>query len=486
MNAPKLLSRTAIMIRKRTFIILFACLAAAADGALPAAGDTTPPGALGLRETIALALESNNRYRIAHEKVRESNLKVREVWGKLWPDLSSAASGTRVGADKGMLSLTNGQYNLKFVRCAISVNPGAFYNGLKASQDGYVSSVNEERRVKADTIIQTIRLYYRIQLASEIIKLRTDSIRALEENLRVVTTGYRAGSFTRLDFLRAKVAAANEKTRLIIAKNDYQSAVAAMNIHLGREIDSRLELDPSAITAAGAEESDIAGWSDDEQKKRVTAMVAESMKNRPELIQVQSKKQALAHGAALEESLYMWPTVFVSGEYGMTKLMLKDPGGSTGDASADLALAALGKTLSPEGWYRSWMVTAGATYRWGGYSPLDQGHAKADQLRSRERQTDLEMEDLVRDVKLEVQHGLLKLVSSSNAILSQKENIESAEESLRVAIIQFKNGVIDNTKLLDANVELTSARSMYIQALYDYQTSKAELNRAIGRDYFTF
>ena len=123
------------------------------------------------------------------------------------------------------------------------------------------------------------------------------------------------------------------------------------------------------------------------------------------------------------------PTVFVSGEYGMTKLMLKDPGGSTGDASADLALAALGKTLSPEGWYRSWMVTAGATYRWGGYSPLDQGHAKADQLRSQERQTDLEMEDLVRDVKLEVQHGLLKLVSSSSAILSQKENIESAEES---------------------------------------------------------
>ena len=55
-----------------------------------------------------------------------------------------------------------------------------------------------------------------------------------------------------------------------------------------------------------------------------------------------------------------------------------------------------------------------------------------------------------------------------------------------MAIIQFKNGVIDNTKLLDANVELTSARSMYIQAPYDYQTSKAELNRAIGRDYFTF
>jgi len=46
--------------------------------------------------------------------------------------------------------------------------------------------------------------------------------------------------------------------------------------------------------------------------------------------------------------------------------------------------------------------------------------------------------------------------------------------------------MIDNTKFLDVNAELSNAKSMYFQALYDLQSSKAELNKAIGYEYFSY
>jgi outer membrane protein len=441
---------------------------------------------LSLREAMRISLENNNQYKIAQEKVNESRFRVRESWGKLWPDLSTGASMTRFGADKGVMSMSHGSYDVTFVKCAVAINPGAFYNSLRSTQDGHVIAVNDERRIKLDTIITTIRLYYKILLTAEIINMRIDSIKALEENLKVVTAGYKIGSYTRLDFLRAKVAAANEKTRLINAENDYLSAMAALNIQMGRDIDSPLGLDRNAITTDTGEEAAIMKWSDTEKKKRLAFMTAESLKNRPEIIQIKSKKNALAHAAWAGDSLYLWPTLFASGSFGMSKVIPKDTTKTTGDPHADLALYDIGKILEPAGWNKNWNVVVGATYRWGGLAPFDPSHAKADQYWSQAKQADLEMDDFVRNLRLNIQQGLLKLISASNAILSQKENIASAEESLRVAIIQFKNGMIDNPRFLDANVELSNAKTLYIQALYDLQSAKAELNRAIGYDYFTF
>lgn len=464
---------------------LAACVAAVSIAAM--AGPAAAAEVIDLGKAISLALQNNNRYRIAHEKVEESRLRVREAWGRLWPELGSDATITWFGADKGIMSMSDGQYDIKFVKASIALNPGVFYNSLRASQDGHTIAVNDEKRIKLDTTVMTIRLYYRILLTNEIIKMRSESIKALEENLRVVTAGYRIGTFTRLDYLRARVSAANEKTRLINAQNDYLSARAALNIHMGREIDSPLILDEKAILVKAGEEDAIINWSESEKKEKLAAMTAGALRSRPEILQIKSRKQALVHGARAGDSIYLWPTLFASANYGMTKIMKKDTGVSTtGDIHADYALYDIGKILEPSGWSKNWTVNIGATYRWGGLLPIDPAHARADQLRSQAKQTDLEMDDFVRNVRLDIQQGLLKLVSASNAIISQKDNIASAEESQRVAIVQFKNGMIDNTRFLETNVELSNAKTLYIQALYDLQSSKAELNRSIGYDYFSY
>ncbi len=448
----------------------------------PAAGDTITLG-----KAVANAIDRNPAYKISLEKAAESRLKVRETWGKLWPDLSTDASYMRQGADEGLDSLTNGAYDIRFIRGSIAVNPGELYNSLQASRKGHVAAVTDARRVKADIIMRTIRLYYQVLLSAEVIKLRSDSIRALEENFRVVSAGYQQGSFRQLDYLRAKVALANERTRLILAENDHQNARAALSIDMGMEINEGPDPEEAAITIDARELAGTRAIIDDE-KNILARMTAGALKNRPEILQLSLKKEAAEYRSGAAESVYLCPSLFVTGSYGTTKL-IPNPAKeniATGNPLVDQVFAALSGTLTPTGWYNNWRVTFGATYRWGALSPADASHARDKQYESQAAQAGLETEELTREVKLEVQGGFLKLKSAYSGLISQEGNIETAREAVRVSLLQFRSGAIDNTKLLEANTELATARTFYIQSLTDYQTAKAEINRAVGSDYFTF
>ena len=58
--------------------------------------------------------------------------------------------------------------------------------------------------------------------------------------------------------------------------------------------------------------------------------------------------------------------------------------------------------------------------------------------------------------------------------------VSLAEEDYRIAQVRYMAGVGTNTDVLDAQVALTQAKTNYLQAMYDYNTSKIELENAIG------
>jgi outer membrane protein len=441
---------------------------------------------LSLNRVIDLSMEHNPSYKISIEKVNESGFKVREVWGRLWPELSTAAAYTRHWAEAGVDSRTNGEYDIRFLKGSISVNPGEFYNNLQASSKEHVTVVTDVRRVKADIVIETIKLYYQLMLSSEIIKLRNDSVKALEESYRIVNAGYKEGTFRHLDYLRSKVSLANERTRLIIAENEFQNSKAALNIYMSREIDEVLDMEDVSVAFGKGELSEAKNLLENEIEK-IREMTAIAVKNRPEVLQLSLKKEYANYRSREAESVYLWPSLFISGSYGMTKKLVKsrEPV-NTGYPSVDAVFEKMNSTTNPEGWYNNWKIVFGATYRWGAISPLDSSHSKGKEYDSQSKQADLEIENLIRNVRLDVQRSFLKFKSSYTSLLSQEGNIDTAKESVRVALLQFKNGTIDNTRLLEANTELTNARTFYVQSFTDYQTAKAEINRAIGSDYFKF
>ena len=103
-------------------------------------------------------------------------------------------------------------------------------------------------------------------------------MKALQENLKVITIGYQKGTFSKLDFLRAKVAYSNERTKHINAENDFLSARAALNIHMGREIDAPVPIGEDVLLVDTSELSSIP-FEGKNEKAYVGEMIGESLRN---------------------------------------------------------------------------------------------------------------------------------------------------------------------------------------------------------------
>ncbi|HSV96255.1 MAG TPA: TolC family protein, partial [Spirochaetota bacterium] len=121
---------------KKNGIVRIAAIAAAimlaATGSTPAADEA--PRKIAVDEAVRMALANNREYRIALTRLAQAKERVNGEWGKLFPVLESEASLARQYAESGLMSLSDGQYDIRFVQIRLGVNPGIFYNSLAASR----------------------------------------------------------------------------------------------------------------------------------------------------------------------------------------------------------------------------------------------------------------------------------------------------------------------------------------------------------------
>jgi outer membrane protein TolC len=83
-------------------------------------------------------------------------------------------------------------------------------------------------------------------------------------------------------------------------------------------------------------------------------------------------------------------------------------------------------------------------------------------------------------VKFEVQEAILNLQQAKESLLSQEKNVEQAQEAVRIAELNYSEGLATNLDVSSALVALSQARTNYSQALYDYALALAQLEKAIG------
>jgi outer membrane protein TolC len=89
-------------------------------------------------------------------------------------------------------------------------------------------------------------------------------------------------------------------------------------------------------------------------------------------------------------------------------------------------------------------------------------------------------EDDVRQVELEIQQAYSNLRQFREQVQSQEKNVEQAEEALRLAKARLDAGAGTQLDVLNAQVQLLTAQSTRLQALFGYNSALAEFDRATG------
>ncbi|MBP2645618.1 MAG: tolC 2 [Firmicutes bacterium] len=83
-------------------------------------------------------------------------------------------------------------------------------------------------------------------------------------------------------------------------------------------------------------------------------------------------------------------------------------------------------------------------------------------------------------ILLEVRQYYLSLREAEKRIETTQVAVNQAQENLKIAEVRYTAGVGTNLDVLDAVLALNQSKTNYIQALYDYNTSKTSLEKAMG------
>lgn len=301
----------------------------------------------------------------------------------------------------------------------------------------------------ADTLLAVRIAYDDVLVAAQQIDVHQASVQLLTHELEDVQKRFGAGTVPQFDVLRAQVELANERPRLIQARNAHRigkdNLLNLLAVHLPKTIWEDVPLQLSDTLEARPYPIDL------------PTALARALEKRPELASLR-KAQALRREDLVTAKSGYKPSAQVYGGYQWQSLTYENNLGS--DLSGWIAGAQL-----------SWSIFDGQLTR-----------GKVVEAKARYEQAQLDVDESGRKIELEVRTAYSDFIEAQEVLESQKVVQDQAQEALRLAEARHKAGTGTQLDVLSAQTALTQARTTQVQALHDYAVARARLQRALGED----
>jgi len=115
---------------------------------------------------------------------------------------------------------------------------------------------------------------------------------------------------------------------------------------------------------------------------------------------------------------------------------------------------------------------------------IDGGKARSNYLynKNKAEQSQNDFKIKKRKVREEVEKSFFNLKTEQQNIISTYNEVETAEESLRLANLRFKSGITTQREIVNQQRDLTEAKVNHIKSITNYNIHLSELSRQTGLD----
>ena len=315
-------------------------------------------------------------------------------------------------------------------------NGGRTNEQINQAKEGALVSDLGVAKTKQQVKLDTTTAYFNVLQAQNIVKVNLETVNNLKTHATIVQEKYKVGVVAKSDVLRSEVELANAEQNQIKAENSYHLAVASLLNIIERTTETEVIL------------KDDFGYEKYAQSLEESLALAQN--SRPDIAQAEASIRVAASGVSIAESSKL-PTLALSASKGWNDSALPDNGNWSAGVSA------------------SWNIfDAGLTK-----SKVKQADLSLVKTREQAKQ--------VRDsVALEVRQAYLNMSEAEKRMGTSDVATSKAQEDMIIAQEKYRAGVGTNLDVIDAQLALTQAKTNRIQALYDYNVSKAKLDKAVG------
>lgn len=404
-------------------------------------------------DAIAVAMRNNAELEKAKLDELKAATKVSEVYSEnLVPTADLRVLYTRsfkkqvitifgetfeVGSDNAVVTSLN-------VTEPIPILGTPVFSGIRIAE--YYEGVQKEnvKRVEAEIKNNVRKAYYGVLLSEAVHELNLQTQRNAEENLKVVDGRYRLGVATEFDQLRARVKLENILPSVSRSERNLEISkkvlAKSMGIGVSDSIDVRGEL----------------GYDTTEVKISSVALVRKITDGNVLVRQLTLSKKINEELVRVDNASY-WPKFFLFGNW--TNTSNENDGTSIGGFR-------FFNTLS-----------AGIGFSWD--LNLFRNSYKKEQSQLEVRKSEEELRDTKDLLKLTSESAFIALDDARQRIISQRSTMELAEKGVDLANKSYIAGVLTQIDVLDAELSLYQSKLGFLQAVYDYQVAKAEIQKLL-------
>src|SRR5712691_6899831 len=348
--------------------------------------------------------------------------------------------GTGIGGIKNLRSDIT--YNVKVTGSQLIFNYSTF-RAIRGTFFQRDSAYFALRNTVDSTIAIVKTQFYQVIVNRELIVVQEESVNLLESQLKDQQNRFEAGTVPRFNVLQAQVQLYNQIPQLIAARNSYRISILQLAKILG------LDFNPARGNAAPLRVNGDLVYIP--RKIDLLAAIEEGKRSRPFL--KQQRANVLNAIEQVHVAIGSWlPNVNANGG---GEWLSNEFNSSFGDVS------------------KGWLTTVT-----GSWPIFDSGMAwgKIQQQRALLSESEITFDDDVRQVELEIQQAASNLSQNRELIQATEKNVQQAEEAVRLAKARLDAGAGTQLDVLNAQVQLTTAQSTRLQALFGYNSSLAEFD----------
>jgi outer membrane protein TolC len=299
-----------------------------------------------------------------------------------------------------------------------------------------------------DQLISTVKTqFYQIIVNRDLVSVNAENVRLLEAQLKDQQNRFEAGTVPRFNVLQADVQLHNQIPQLIAAQNNLRIAKLQLAKTLGLDF----------------------------QRRRGDAPPLEVIGDMPYIPRPIELVDAIEMGKQRR--------AFLKQARANVLNQLQQVRAAAGQWLPNITTTGGGEWVSSpinSSWHD---ISKGWTALVQGSVPIWDSGAIAGQViqqRALLSEAKITYDDDVRQVELEIQQAYSNLQQNRELIQSQEKNVELADEALRLAKARLDAGAGVQLDVLNATVQLLQAQSTRLQALFGYNSSLAEFDRATG------
>lgn len=379
---------------------------------------------LSLQSALSLAYQNNPRMIMAREEVKASKGR--------WIQ-SEALPNPEVELEVGGLKKAEGSRKGSLDSFAITQPLDAFgtrFLGASMAKDEVRIAKKDIELVWAEVRENIIELYSTILAQAQALDVAEDNLNVTRNFFTKVETRYQSGKGLKSDVIRARIELSNAESKLLISEKELKVSQGEFNLALGRAAEENLTLSDS--------------------------LNYEALQYKYESI----KKDALLRRADLKQEEIRLSTK----KKGIWRALLR----------VFLPEMSVGLQRTTVEYENDTALVVGASYPLWGFNLGEVKEAKAEK-----RVQEVKLEAFRNAVGLDVYTAFLEAELGDKQVQIQEKTLEESNELLRQITTQYQEGQLSFISYLDNVKTIKATRVAYLEALKNYKTRVAALERAI-------